>query len=209
MNAIARFVVTLVAVALLGAITLVAYKAAKPGQQRVELLDPAKVIILRTPGGMLEVATLKKVEEFGWQARYECPLIDCSSILQPTISRVRVPVHYVYRVPLAETWELQLNGDHYELTVPALQPASPVAFDTGKLEVESQRGWLSPTQASNERSLMRQLGPELDRRAGQDAYLRAVQPHAAQTVQEFARKWMKEQGRAEKLPVRVQFRYSP
>lgn len=187
----------------------IAYRTAGRKEKPVSALDPAKIIVIRTPGGMLEVATLKRVEEFAWQAKYECPLIDCSAVLKPTISKVRVPVHYVYRVPLADTWELRLKGDQYELTVPGIQPSTPVAFDSAKLEVESTRGWFSPTVRSNEKALMRQLGSELDKRAGQDSYLRNVQPEAARTVQEFAQKWMRQQGRSEKTPVTVQFRYAP
>ncbi|MET0311300.1 MAG: hypothetical protein ABW051_04565, partial [Burkholderiaceae bacterium] len=64
----------------------------------VTLLDPTQVIVVRTPGGLLEAATLVKVEEFGWQTTYTCPLIDCGKLLGATITRVRVPVHYTYRI---------------------------------------------------------------------------------------------------------------
>jgi hypothetical protein len=56
---------------------------------------------------------------------------------------------------------------------------------------------------------MRQLGPELEKRAGQDVYIRAVLPHAEKTVQEFAAKWMTEQKVAAGKPIKVSFRYSP
>jgi hypothetical protein len=184
----------------------VAYHTSGRKEHRVEALDPDKIIVVRTPGGMLEVAKLQHVEELSWQAKYECPLIDCSAVLEPTISRVRVSVHYVYRIPLVESWELKLNGDHYELTVPGLQPQSPVAFDTTKMEIESKRGWFSPSQRGNEQSLMRQLGPELDHRAGQDAYLGSVQAEASKTVTEFADKWMKDQGKQLQFPVKVIFK---
>ncbi|MBC5768693.1 hypothetical protein [Ramlibacter albus] len=203
LGTVAAAVVTLIVIG------IVAYRSAGRKEQQVATLDPAKIIVIRTPGGMLEVATLQKVEEFGWQAKYECPFIDCSAIMKPTISRVRVPVHYVYRIPLSETWQLQREGDQYTLTVPPLQPTSPVPFDTAKLEIESTRGWISPGKRGNEQGLLRQLGPELDRRAGQDIYLKAVMPHATQTVQEFATKWMREQGKDERLPVKVTIRYTP
>lgn len=202
---------TLIALATLIACAglVVTYRASGRHEKAVETIDPARIIVVRTPGGFLEVADLQKIEEFGWQAKYECPVFDCGLLLTPAISRVRVPVHYVYRLPLAETWELRLNGDQYELAVPGLLPKSPVAFDTTKLQIDSSRGWLSPTLRSNEQALMRQLGPELDKRAGQDSYLRAVMPTAEQTVREFAAKWMREQGVGSGRSVRVQFRYSP
>jgi hypothetical protein len=196
------------AAAALGAIAL--YTSTTPKQEKVELLDPARVIILRTPGGMLEVATLSRSEEFAWSSRYTCPLIDCPTLFANTVSRVRVPVHYVYRLPLADKWELHPRQDHYELVVPGLQPASPVAFDTTQMQIESRKeGWVTPGKRANEHSLLRELGPELQKRAGQESYLKLVQPHAEKTVQEFAAKWMVEQKITIDKPVTVRFRYSP
>jgi hypothetical protein len=175
-------------------------------QEQVKLLDPAQVIVLRTPGGMLEVATLQRVEEFGWQTTYTCPVIDCGKLLGATVTRVRVPVHYTYRIPLADTWELRLDGKEYVLVVPAVQPAVPPAIDTAKLQLETQGGWTSPGQDLNVQSTLRQLGPELERRSTQPHYLKMQEPHAAKTVTEFAQKWMHEQGKALQAPIRVTFK---
>ena len=108
---------------------LLAWQALAPGtrQERVALLDPAQVIVLRTPGGLLEAATLSRIEEFGWQTTYTCPLIDCGKLLGATVTRLRVPVHYTYRVALAAAWELRPEGNGYALQVPAAQPALPPA----------------------------------------------------------------------------------
>lgn len=189
----------------------VAYQAGwlpLPGsrQEQVKLLDPAQVIVLRTPGGMLEVATLNRVEEFGWQTKYTCPLVDCEKLLGATVTRVRVPVHYTYRIPLAATWELRAEGKGYVLYVPAVQPAMPPGIDTAKVEFETDGRWTSPDRASNVQATLRQLGPELERRATQPHYLSMQEPHAAKTVAEFARKWMREQGMAPLADVRVAFR---
>jgi hypothetical protein len=193
------------------AAALVAWLAgwlALPGvrQEQVKLLDPAQVIVLRTPGGMLEVATLQRVEEFGWQTTYTCPLVDCGKLLGATLTRVRVPVHYTYRIPLAATWELRPEGRGYVLYVPAVQPAIPPGMDTTKVEFETDGRWTSPDRASNVQSTLRQLGPELERRATQPHYLAMQEPQAARTVAEFARKWMREQGKAPLADLRVVFR---
>jgi hypothetical protein len=172
----------------------------------VAMLDPAQIIVLRTPGGLLEVATLQKAEEFGWSSRYTCPIVDCSALLTPTVSRVRVQAHFVYRVPLAAEWRLVRNGDHYTLTVPEPQLQAPVAFDTSTMQVQTtEKGWLSPPVAPNREAVIRHLGPELANRGTGPAYLRAVRPSAETTIQEFARKWMLEQGHKPALPVRVEF----
>lgn len=174
--------------------------------EAMAVLDPARIILLRTPGGFLEVGALEKTEEFGWSSRYTCPLVDCSALLTPTISSIRVRAHYVYRIPLAQEWTLRREGDHYQLTVPQPQLQAPVAFHTNDMQVRTtERGWLSPPPAPNREAVIRHLGPELARRGTDPAYLAAQRPNAEKTVQEFARKWMMEQGKAAKLPVRVVF----
>src|SRR5215213_9103153 len=83
-----------------------AWLTARVREEPSALLDPAQIILVRTPGGFLEVGALEKVEEFGWSSRYTCPLVDCPQLLTPTISRIRVRAHFVYRVPLAAEWKL-------------------------------------------------------------------------------------------------------
>ena len=178
-----------------------------PREQAVAVLDPARIILLRTPGGFLEVGALEKVEEFGWSTRYTCPLVDCPQLLTPTISRIRIRAHFVYRVPLAAQWQLVPRGDHYALTVPEPQLQVPVAFHTDDMQIlTTDKSWLSPPVAPNQEALVRHLGPELARRGAAASYLQAQRPSAEKTVQEFARKWMIEQGRRPTLPVRVTFR---
>lgn len=196
---------------LLGAAALAAVVTAwmfvaPPREERVAVLDPARIVLVRTPGGFLEVGALEKVEEFGWSSRYTCPLIDCPALLTPTISRVRVRAHYVYRVPLAAEWKLVPQGDHYLLTVPEPQLQVPVAFHTGDLQIHTESGWLSPPAAANREAVIKHLGPELGRRGVDPAYLQAQRPAAEKTVQEFARKWMLEQGQKADKPVKVEFK---
>jgi hypothetical protein len=165
-------------------------------QRAAVVLDPDAVRVVRTPGGMLEVATLEKNEEFGWRVAHTCPLLDCAELLGSTTSHVRVTAHYTYRIPLAATWTLAPRRDgRYELRVPALEPAEPVAFDTRGMQVRTERTrWLSPAAAPNREAVVRHLGPELARRARQDHYLRLAEEGAAATVTEFAQRWMREQG---------------
>src|SRR4051794_23942021 len=80
-------------------------------QERSEILDPARILLLRTPGGFLEVGSLEKVEEFGWSTSWDCgPVADCGKLFGPTVSRIRVRAQYTYRIPLAEEWRLVRNG---------------------------------------------------------------------------------------------------
>jgi hypothetical protein len=172
-------------------------------------LDGDQILIVRTPGGMLEVTTLIKNEDFAWRSQYECPFVSCAWLLKPTISEIRIPVHYTYRVPLAESWSIVRKRTHYELTVPPEQPTKPAAMDFTKMQLKTDRGWLSPSTQANREMLLRQLGPELERRSTLQSYVAAQRPKARQTVSEFAQKWMREQGVDKKLnglPVKVLFK---
>lgn len=174
-------------------------------EEPVPSLDPAQVIVLRTPGGMLEVATLVKNEEFRWQSSYECVWIDCGK----RIGQVRLPVRYTYRIPLAETWTLRKVGNAYVLSVPPPQPLLPPGLDIEKAEFSSERaGPFPPSASANREVLLRNLGPELSRRAEKPEYSAQILKDAEATVQEFAQRWMREQmgAGAAKPAVRVEFR---
>lgn len=178
----------------------------RPREEQVVLLDPAQVIVLRTPGGMLEVATIVKNEEFGWQASYTCPVVDCGQLLGHTVSRIRVPVHYVYRVPLAQQWELRLRDGEYVLALPPPEPKLPPAMDTSKAEIQTNGNWSSPSPVETTQGMLRNIVPELNRRALRPEYLALQRAVAEKTVAEFARKWMAEQVRTPQRPVRVVFK---
>jgi hypothetical protein len=179
-------------------------------ENAVTVLDPARVRIVRTPGGMLEVATLQKVEEFGWQVSHTCPLVDCGELLGKTTSEIKVTAHYTYRIPLEPQWTLRFERDHYELVVPPLEPKAPVAFETAGMQVKTERGsWLSPAAGPNREAVVRHLGSELSSRAQRAENKRLAEQSAALTVAEFARRWMTEQMQPPQHPIRVTFKEPP
>jgi hypothetical protein len=175
----------------------------------VHVLDPARVVVLRTPGGHLDVATLVKVEEFGWRSSRTCLWRDCGWLLGQRVGRIKVPVHYTYRIPLADTWTLRPlgEGQGYVLSVPAPQPMLPPAIDLEKAEFRSEQGGLlAPDSAANQALLLQNLGPELARRAERVDYLQMQAPSAEKTVREFAQKWMREQLTGPNTTIRVEVR---
>jgi hypothetical protein len=197
----------LAAVVLLGSIAAIGWRSWGTREEAVTALDPARLRIVRTPGGMLEVATLQKVEEFGWQVAHTCPLIDCGELLGRTTSEIKVTAHYTYRIPLEPQWTLRFDRDHYELVVPPLEAKAPVAFDTSGLQIRTEKGgWLSPAAGPNREAVVRHLGGELATRAQRQDYKRLAEQSAAATVAEFAGKWMGEQMDPAQHPIRVSFK---
>ena len=179
-------------------------------EQSQQVLDPARVVLLRTPGGLLEVGSLEKAEEFGWKTSWDCgPVADCGKLFGTTVSRVRVRARYTYRIPLADEWRLERDGAQWRLQVPPVQLATPVPFHTGDVQIDTTSGWLSPPAGPNRDLLLRNIGPELARRGADPAYLQAQQPLAEKTVAEFARRWMLEQRKGSDLPIHVTFSGPP
>lgn len=174
-------------------------------EQSIDILDPARVQLIRTPGGFLQVSEMRKVEEFAWQTSWDCPVVDCSN-LPRTVSRIRVTAHYVYRIPLASEWRLEpADGAGYRLVVPQVQLQAPVAFDTRSAEIATSSSLFAPAASANRDKVLRHLGPELAQRGASAPYVDAQRQAAESTVREFAQKWMREQGKALRKPVRVVF----
>lgn len=51
-------------------------------EQAVAVLAKDEIVILRTPGGMLEVSTLIRNEVFQWSTEYTCLPLDCGKLLE-------------------------------------------------------------------------------------------------------------------------------
>jgi hypothetical protein len=177
---------------------------APPPEEKLVFLDPAQVQSVRTPGGFLQVGELVKAEEFGWQTSWDCSIIGCEK-LPKTSSKIRVKAHYVYKIPLAEEWRLEFQGDHYKLAVPRVRLQTPIAFDTTTIELETKGTILSPSSKLNREHVIRFLGPELAVRGTTLPYMDMQYKAAEKTIVEFAQKWMLEQGKKISLPIQVAF----
>ena len=175
---------------------------------RVPMLAKDEIVILRTHGGRLDVSTLIKNEEFAWQTTYTCPIANCGALFGKTISKVRVSVHYTYEIPLTGKWSLKFRETYFELKVPEEKPNLPPGLDMASMQIDTIKGWMSPSGTNNQASMLKHLGPELESRARRSDYVAAQREEARKTVSEFARKWMVEQGAGKDkkdLPVKVIF----
>ena len=161
--------------------------------EAVELIDPARVVVLRTPGGVLQVAQLERSEAIEWKTSWTCHLIDCGRLPQ-TVSRVEVTARYTYTIALAKDWKLEPRDGAYLLKVPLPRLQLPVAFDTSTMRIETkERGLFSPDATPNRELAVKHLSPTLAQRGAAPAYLRLVSASAEATVREFASKWLLEQ----------------
>ena len=143
-------------------------------------------VIIRTEGGLLEVATVRAQERFS--------RVDAKEIwgfpLGTTVSHIQAPAYYRYQIQLAKEWKVVIRDKTCFVLVPAIQPSLPVAFDASELQKYSQNGWARFNARENLVSLERSMTKELEIRARSDAYRLLATPPARQTVEEFVKKWL-------------------
>lgn len=143
-------------------------------------------VIIRTEGGLLEVATVRAQERFS--------RVDAKEIwgipLGTTVSHIQAPAYYRYQIELAPEWRVVIRGKTCFVQAPAIKPSLPVAFDTSALQKYSQNGWARFNAQENLAALERSISTELESRARSDTYRLLATPPARQTVEEFVRKWL-------------------
>ncbi len=167
-----------------------------------------KYKVVRTPGGMLEVSTLRKQETIARKTSWKCPLDLCDGIPKTT-TQISAEAHYTYRVALAEYWVLEKVSEEpvrYRLKAPRLEPKLPVAVSLSTIREQSNEKIITPSGPTLQ-EMQTYLEKELSIRAVDTAYLQAATEAAAKTVEEFAKKWMKDDGQMidEKAKIEVQF----
>jgi hypothetical protein len=150
------------------------------------LLAPEVPVVMRTPGGLLEVATVTALERFTRADTKEFWGIP----LGTTVSHIQTPVVYRYHIELAKEWRIALRGKTAIVHAPRLNPSLPVAFDTSALQKYTQSGWARFNKDENLAALERSMTPELGARAGSERYLQLATEAGRQTVREFVMQWL-------------------
>lgn len=149
------------------------------------------MVVMRTPGGLLEVSTITSEERFDSTTDHTILGVPVGR----TVSQIRVPAVYRYHIPLAPEWEFHVAGNTLVVVAPPVQAALPVAIDTGKLESFSSGLWSPFTGASTREALQRSITGQLASKAASAQLVLLQRESARQTVGEFVRKWVLEQPR--------------
>lgn len=144
-------------------------------------------VVIRTQGGLLEVAAVKATERFSRSDSREFWGLP----LGTTVSHIQAPAYYRYQIPLAKDWQAVLQGNQrLVVQAPALQPSLPVALDMAQLQSYTQNGWGRMNREENLAALQLSIGPELARRAVSGVYLEMAREPARKTIEEFVRQWV-------------------
>lgn len=153
---------------------------------RSSIVAPEKPIVMRTRGGLLEVATVRALERFTREDSRDFWGID----LGTTVSQIQVPVTYRFHIEMAREWPIEVRGFTAIARAPAVKPSLPVAFDTTLMEKYTRAGWARFNKEENLEALQRSMTPTLAARASGDAYRGLAEEAARKTIAEFITIWL-------------------
>ena len=165
-------------------------------------------LVSRTPGGLLEVATVSTTELFEKKSMLTIAGLNRGT----TVSQIRVPAVYRYQVRLAADWRAYVSDGRLLVIAPALTPSLPVAIDTGRMEMQTTAGWARANAQENLQALHREISAALELKAKSPQYVDVQREQARKTVAEFVSKWLLEQERWKTLrpdQVKVYFADEP
>jgi hypothetical protein len=185
-------VVALIALALVAALGWLAYDRLLGRTAIATSVTSSGVpVVMRSPGGLLEIATVTVFERFKREDTREFWGLP----LGTTVSIIQAPVVYRFHIEMAKEWPIQIQGKTAVVRAAQVKPSLPVAFDTTRLEKYTQSGWARFNKDDNLAQLERSITPELQARS-QNPALRALATEAGRkTVAEFVTTWLlKEQG---------------
>jgi hypothetical protein len=110
-------------------------------------------------------------------------------------ARMTVPVTYRYHIRLYETWKLHIGGGTLIVFAPEIRCSLPPAIHTDEIQETASRGWARGTPLDLLEELRRDLTPVLSQYANDHRRLELVRDTCRQSVAEFIRRWLENEGR--------------
>lgn len=147
-----------------------------------------ELLVMRTPGGLLEVSRIEATERFDKTFIYSV----LGAEVGETTAYIRVPAVYRYHIELAPEWEIERTGETFRVVTPPIRPTLPVAVDFARMEKDVGGTWvLIPfNRDSDLNALEREITARLAEKAASPAYLKMQRDMARRTVTEFVEKWL-------------------
>jgi hypothetical protein len=143
-------------------------------------------VVMRTPGGLLEVSTITAEERFESTVNHTILGVPVGK----TVALIRVPTVYRYHVELAKEWKFADVGGSLVVVAPRVQPSLPVAINLAGLQGFSAGVWAPLFGAGQLAALQKAITPALDDKAKSDQMINLQREAARKTVTEFVEKWV-------------------
>lgn len=152
-----------------------------------------EILVMRTRGGLLEVATIRATEQFDKKFVYTVLGLEVGE----TVPHIRVPAVYRYHIELAPEWTVIRTGGVFTVVTPPVKSSLPVAVDLAHMEKDVGGTWmLIPfNERADLESLERDITSTLAAKADSPAYRQLQREAARETVTEFVKKWLVSQAR--------------
>lgn len=168
---------------------LFAWQLRSPPRTVTVVSGSASPVVMRTPGGLLEVSTITSEERFDSTTTHTVLGVPVGA----TVAQVRVPAVYRYHVPLAKDWTFRLLGNALVAVAPPVRPSIPVAINTARLESFSSGLWSPITGSDAVKALQQSITATLATKASTPDMIKLQRESARQTVTEFVQKWVVQQ----------------
>ena len=184
-------VIAAVVIAALGAVVLgdrVSWLPWSKQAREARSVMATEVLVMRTPGGLLEVSRIEATERFDKTFIYSV----LGAEVGETTAYIRVPAVYRYHIELAPEWQVERTGDTFRVVTPPIRPTLPVAVDFARMEKDMGGTWvLIPfNREADLEALEREITARLAEKAASSAYLKLQRNMARKTVTEFVEKWL-------------------
>ena len=153
---------------------------------RTEASSAGDSIVLRTPGGLLEVARIKAYERFTRSDSKTWGPFD----LGTTVSEIEVPALFRYQIEMAKQWPMACDEKRCIVHAGEPQPALPAGIYTDEVKKRTANGWARFNRDENMAALERSVAAQLGARANSERNRAAARNAGRQTVREFVKTWV-------------------
>jgi hypothetical protein len=154
-----------------------------------EVLTSGQTIVMRTPGGTLEVARIKAYETVK-RTSPGTSFLGGQFDTGTTVSEIDVAVLFRYHIPMAKEWPMRCDRSICVVRAEAIQPTLPPAIFTDELRKRTSSGWARFDKDDNLAALEQSLTRELSSRATSARNMDAAVDAGRRTVREFAETWL-------------------
>jgi hypothetical protein len=154
-----------------------------------EVMTSGNTIVMRTPGGTLEVARIKAYETLRRTspgAEVFWGLVDTGD----TVSEIDAAVLFRYHIALAKEWPIRCDRAVCVVRAAAIQPTLPPAVYSDEVRKRTASGWARFDKNENLALLERGMTAELGKRASTPRNLAAATDAGRRTVREFVTTWL-------------------
>lgn len=161
--------------------------------QGVTRSAPAEeIIVVRSPGGLLQTATVKADEVVDATFTHRILGVKIGDVA----TRIRCRAYYSYHVRLQPEWRVVRRDGVITALAPPLTPSLPVAIDTATLEKQIGGTWLLvPFKGDDDlETLERAITAKLALKASSNDYKQRALEESRKTIAEFIENWARQAG---------------